>query len=327
MKKKILICTLILTLAISILTSCGAGAANDMAVRDDMFVTKGESIMAPALDYAEEMDYGYTGNYVVDAGGKYVETEIPSSTGANNGDYKEKIIKNVSISAQTKEYEKSLDGILSALSQHGGYEESVTSSGKSYYSSDYYTRTARMTLRVPSENLEKFLSEVGSLINVTSQSSSQSNVTAQYYDTKARLEVLEAERVAYEEMLKMAKDVSEVLEIRDRLYKTIEEIEASQTQLNIYDNKVSFSTVTINLDEVREYVEVPTAKITFGERIAKAFKESWTDFANGCQNFAVWFVGAIPTLLVLAVIFGGGITVLVAAIKRSKKKAKKNDNQ
>lgn len=325
MKKKILICTLVFSLVISALVSCGASSLD---VRDDMFAsnTKAES-MSPALDYAyaEESDYGYDVGYYVESGsaGKYVE--VSTSSGANNGDYKEKIIKNVSIAAQTKEYEKAIDGILSALAQYGGYEESLSSSGKSFYSNDYYTRTARMTLRVPSENLEKFLGEVGSLINVTNQSSSQANVTSQYYDTKARLEVLESERLAYEEMLKMAKDVYEVLEIKDRLYKTIEEIEANKTQLNVYDNKVSFSTVTINLDEVREYVEVPTAKITFGERIANSFKQSWRNFADGFQNFTVWLVGAIPTLLVLAVIFGGIAVIIITTVKKAKKNKKKID--
>ena len=325
MKKKILICTLVFSLVISALVSCGASSLD---VRDDMFAsnTKAES-MSPALDYAyaEESAYGYDGGYYVESGsaGKYVEDS--TSSGANNGDYKEKIIKNVSIAAQTKEYEKAIDGILSALAQYGGYEESLSSSGKSFYSNDYYTRTARMTLRVPSENLDKFLGEVGSLINVTNQSSSQANVTSQYYDTKARLEVLESERLAYEEMLKMAKDVYEVLEIKDRLYKTIEEIEANKTQLNVYDNKVSFSTVTINLDEVREYVEVPTAKITFGERIANSFKQSWRNFADGFQNFTVWLVGAIPTLLVLAVIFGGIAIIIITTVKKAKKNKKKID--
>lgn len=323
MKKKILLITLVFAMIISMLASCGA-TANDMAVRDDMFLpsSKGEQMWAET-----EAAYGYDGGYIADVNNKYVEVGKPieESTGANNGDYREKIIKNVSISAQTKEYEKALDGILAALAQNGGYEESVTSSGKSYYSTDFYTRTARMTLRVPSENLDKFLGEVGGLINVVSQSSSQANVTSQYYDTKARLDVLENERTAYEEMLKIAKEVSEVLEIKDRLYQTIAEIEAAKTQLNVYDNKVSFSTVTVTLDEVRDYVEVPTAKITFGERIVKTFKQSWKNFAEGFQNFTVWFIGAIPTFLVLAVIAGGVAIIIVTTVKRAKKK--KNNNE
>lgn len=325
MKKKFLICTLVFALLISLLASCGAGkevADNaDSAIRDMLAET-----MAPSFD----MSYGYDNGYTSGGGyNKYYESEkvLDSSTGANNGDYSEKIIKNINISAQTKEYEKSLDGILSALKQYGGYEESVSSSGRSYYSGDYYTRSARMTLRIPAENLDTFLGEVGNMINVTSQSSSMSNVTSQYYDTKARLEVLEAERKAYEEMLTMAKDVSEVLEIKDRLYKTIEEIEANKTQLNIYDNKVAYSTVIINLDEVKEYVEVPTPKTSFGTRIANSFKQSWKNFADNCQDFAVWFVSALPTILVLAVIIGGGTVIGLVVSKKVRNKKNENDGE
>ncbi len=329
MKKKILICTLVLALLLSVLASCGGAKGTD--VRDEMSegIYNGAMTMAPSempeMEVAYDSKYGYT-NVYLDKSPQYDKVIDDSvSTGANNGNYSEKIIKNVTVIAQTKEYEKALDGILAALKQHGGYEESVSSSGKSYYSNDFYTRTARMTLRIPSENLDNFLSEIGSMINVTSQSSNQANVTSSYYDIKARLEVLESERTAYEEMLKMAKDVTEVLEIRDRLYKTIEEIEANKTQLNIYDNKVSFSTVHVTLDEVREYVEVPTPKTSFGDRIAGAFKDSWIGFANGFQNFIVWFISAIPTILVLAVFIGGGITIGIVVYKKVKKA--KNDGE
>ena len=88
---------------------------------------------------------------------------------------------------------------------------------------------------------------------------------------------------------------------------------------------MSFSTVTVTLDEVRDYVEVPTAKITFGERIVKTFKQSWKNFAEGFQNFTVWFIGAIPTFLVLAVIAGGVAIIIVTTVKRAKKK--KNNNE
>ena len=318
MKKRFLICATIFTLVVTLLASCGATAKDEaLDIRDNFLEAE---TMAPSYAADIELDYGYSNGY-----GKYddyykvVEESVTSSTGANNGDYKEKIIKNINMSAQTKEYEKALDGILSSLTENGGYEESVTSSGRSYYAGDYYTRSARMTLRVPAENLEKFLGEIGGLINVISQTSSQANVTSQYYDTVARLGVLEAEKTAYEEMLKLAKDVTEVLEIRDRLYKTIEEIEASKTQLKVYDNKVSYSTVTLNLEEVREYVETPTTKTTFGQRIANSFKRSWQNFADNFQDFVVWLVGALPTICVIVAIAGVGTVIAIVANKKSKK--------
>ena len=331
MKKRILICTLVLTLIVTLLASCGATAKDE--AYDNMIPEMDAVMTSPSYSYdaTEDMAFGYENGY----GEKYYdkvlevpETEsVTSSTGANNGNYKEKIIKNINMSAQTKEYEKALDRILDSLAQNGGYEESVTSSGRSYYAGDYYTRNARMTLRVPAENLDTFLGEIGGLINVTSQTSSQSNVTAQYYDTVARLNVLEAERQAYEEMLKLAKDVTEVLEIRDRLYKTIEEIEASRTKLEVYDNKVAYSTVIINLEEVREYVQTPTAKTTFGQRIVNSFTRSWKNFADNFQDFVVWLIGAIPTIVVIVVIAGAGTTIVLVAGKKSQKKRQNKNNQ
>ena len=59
------------------------------------------------------------------------------------------------------------------------------------------------------------------------------------------------------------------------------------------------------------------------ERIAKSFKQSWKNFADGFQNFTVWLVGAIPTLLVLAVIFGGIAVIIITTVKKAKKNKKK----
>ena len=313
MKKRLLIFTLIVTILVISLASCGGAAKGEALMRDDMAEVNG--LYAAPMEEAEiayNSKYGFEDSVALDK-------SESSTAGGMNESYSEKIIKNVSISAQTKEYDTALNGILTSLSAHGGYEESVNSSGRGYYAGEYYTRTARLTVRVPAENLDAFLGEIGGMINVTNQSSNKANVTAAYYDLKARLEVLEAERQAYEEMLKMAKDVGEVLQIKDRLYNTIEEIEANKTQLNIYDNKVSYSTVHITLDEVKDYVEVPTPKTTFGQRIANAFKESWIGFSNGFQNFIVWLVAVFPTLLVLTVFIGGAITAGIVIYKKKKR--------
>ena len=322
MKKKIFACLIVSVLVLVTFASC-------MATAEDIAYNKSESMggmaadmVMPEVDY--EYSYGYDNGYYAEDVKRPIEVVLPNS-GANNGDYSEKIIKNVSVNAQTKEYDKAIKSVLEAVKQHGGFEQSVSSSGIGYNSSEYYTRSARMTVRIPAENLEKFLGEVGNLINVTAQSSSQSNVTAQYYDLKARNEVLEAERAAYEEMLKEAKNVSELLEIRDRLYKTIEEIEANQTQLNVYDNQVSYSTVTIVIDEVKEYVEVETPKTSFGDRVGNAFSGGWRNFADGFQNFVVSFIYSLPSILLFIVIAGGAAVISVAVVKKATKKHKKEN--
>ena len=90
----------------------------------------------------------------------------------------------------------------------------------------------------------------------------------------------------------------------------------------LYDGQVAMSTVHLTLREVITYTEVVEPDPTFGQRISRAFKESWSDFGAGCQNFAVWFVEAFPTLLVLGVI-GGGIATVVIVLNRKAEKRRR----
>lgn len=247
-------------------------------------------------------------------------SEDASGAVADGAQYQEKIIKTVFISGQTKQFDAAISSIRSELAAVGGFEESFTSSGKSYSSSEYYCRDARMVLRVPAEKLDAFLGKVGDLVNVVREESTKSNVTAEYYDIASRVNVLESEKAVYEKMLSETKDITQLLEIERRLYDTIAEIEAYKTRLNVYDSKVSYSTVTISLNEVIEYSSVTPAKATFGERIKTAFTESWKDFVVGCKDFAVWLVYALPTILVLAVIVSAALLIIKASKSKKKKK-------
>jgi hypothetical protein len=116
-----------------------------------------------------------------------------------------------------------------------------------------------------------------------------------------------------------------MLKVQERLYDVIEEIEALQTKLNLYDGQVAMSTVRLSLREVIVYTAVVEPDPTFGERIGEAFRESWADFGEGCQDFAVWFVEAFPTLLVLVVVHGGIFLIIFASVKRGQKKRAARD--
>jgi hypothetical protein len=75
------------------------------------------------------------------------------------------------------------------------------------------------------------------------------------------------------------------------------------------------STVNLTLREVIVYTEVEEPDPTFGQRMKEAFVESWSDFGEGCQDFAVWFVEAFPTLMVLGII-GGVVAIVIVRLNR-----------
>ena len=311
-----LITTAILLLCL-FLSSCGAAGAAEM---DSVAPGKGDVYYEPEYGMATDNYYSKgEENFVGDKVTGAPTPEVPSVK-----DYSEKIIRDVNMSAETREFDRALAELRASVISCGGFEQSINTTGRSYHSNNTYRRTANMVLRIPAEQLDAFLNDVGDLVNVTSQSTGSTNVTTQYYDIQSRINVLESEKAAYEEMLKKSDEVEYLLKIKDRLYDVIEEIESYKTQLRIYDNQVAYSTVTVRLEEVVEYSPIVTPKDTFGTRVSKAFTESWRGFGNACQNFAIGFVYAIPTLLVLAVIVGGFAGVVVIGTRIIIKKIRQN---
>lgn len=311
MKMKRIFCLGLALLMLFVFVSCGAEKSNSL-VRDEMADIYYE-YDAPMEDAKTETIFDY--NYSASEGlGGVDGTEMPE------GEFEEKLIVTVSLRTQTKEYDTALGTLRASVARFGGYEESFQSYGKSYNSSDSYRRSASMTVRIPAEQLDAFLSEVGELVNIVNEQNSMSNATEEYYDLAARAKVLEEERTAYEAMLSKAVDIEEVLIVKDRLYDVISEIESIKTRMNVIDSRASYSTVHLSLEEVIDYTTVTTPKTTFGTRISNAFTESWRNFAEGCQDFAVWFVRALPTILVLLVIAAVVVVFAVASNRRLKKR-------
>ena len=244
--------------------------------------------------------------------------------GGLNGDYDRKIIRTVTMSCETKAYDDAVTTIMTALEAHKGYVEASDVTGTGYEDVKNSARRATYTLRVPAESLDAFLETLRTDegIRILSQSASSDEITATYYDTVSRLETLEAEKTSLMAMLEGFTDYSDInsmLKVQERLYNVIEEIEALKTKLNLYDGQVAMSTVYLTLREVITYTEVVVEEPTFGQRMKEAFVESWTDFGEGCQDFAVWFVEAFPTLMVLGII-GGGIAAVIVTLNRKAEK-------
>ena len=245
--------------------------------------------------------------------------------GGQNGGYDRKIIRTVTMSCETKGYDDAVTLIMTALQSHGGYVETSNTTGTGYEDVKNSERRATYTLRVPAEKLDAFLETLRADegIRILSQNATSSEITAAYYDTVSRLETLKAEKASLTAMLEGFtdyKDISNMLKVQERLYDVIEEIEALQTKLNLYDGQVAMSTVHLTLREVIIYTEVVEPDPTFGQRMKKAFVESWTDFAEGWQDFAVGFVEAFPTLLVVVGIHAGIFFIIYGSIKRGQKK-------
>ncbi len=241
-----------------------------------------------------------------------------SSTNAKKSS-SQKIIKRYDYDYETEHFDDAYAYLKNQVDTYGGYVSSSEIRGGGY-ASDY--RKLYMTARIPAEDSEQFVSELGQLGTVVSQSESAEDVTLQYSDTESRIEALEIEQDRLNALLEKADSLETIIALEDRLTEVRYELENYQSRKKLYDDLISYSTVDITLKEVNYTVEVDDG--TFFSRIMTGLERSLRDIGAGFVGFVEWFIINLPYFIVWGLIIFGVVKVIRAIRKKSKaKKLKK----
>lgn len=240
-----------------------------------------------------------------------------------------KIIKTYRVSTETKQFDDAMTALEKMIADNGGYTESSTVENRSLSNdSENYCRTARFTVRVPAEKAEAFLASVGDALHVTTSTSEAEDVSDTYYDIEAMLEELIAERDSLLKILDSVDTKADYdfwLKATERLSDVRGQIAVYQRRLMNYDDKVTYSTVHVTVEEVLTYTE--NSGSHFGSRFVESFRNGWVDFGNGFLEFLIWFVGALPVLLFLGVIAAAIVFTVVFTKHRKNRGSKNNENK
>ena len=253
-------------------------------------------------------------------GGIYEEMGSGTATGGVPQLEGQKLITTVEVNAETEDLDEMMTAVNARITELGGYIEfQNTYFGSAYV--NYRYRSANMTIRIPAEYLADFLQHVEGVSNVVSKQQSQENVTLQYVDTESRIAALQAERDRLMELLEQAGDLSDLLQIEERLTDVLYELESTTAQLRSLDNQVSYATVELYISEVTAYT--PTQEDSIWQRIGSGFMENIRDMAEGLEDFFVWLVTYSPQLIIIAAV----VFVVVRIIRRTvrRRRAKKNE--
>ena len=311
---------MVLLILVSAFVSCGASKGLMYDAAEDMEVMNGMTGSGSYKGYDNMHMLEVETSAVLDA--YYSKAEAPSSTADGSVEIKDplagrKIIKTVNVVSETKELDSALANIESEVAALGGYIQSSNTYGKSY--EKYSNRRANYTLRIPAERLDIFMNSFGGYVNITSKTEKVDDITDTYTDIEARLEALKTQETRLIELLAKAEKLEDVITLEERISYVRYEIESYEAKIRNYDTLIAFSTVNIELSEVIDYTPEPIKDPTFGERLGEAFRESWKEFSEGCKDFSVGLVYALPTLLVLAVIVLIIVLIIVGAVKRRRK--------
>lgn len=234
-----------------------------------------------------------------------------------------KLIRNVNMDLETREFDTLTKSISDAVTTFGGYIQQSDVSGNSLnWSGDRSSRYSSITARIPSDKLDAFLTEVSSQGNVTYKNESVQDVTLQYTDITSRKKTLQMEQERLWALLEKAESVDAVIALESRLSEVRYQLESLESQLRSLDNQIVYSTVYLSIQEVQ--VLTSTDPDTIPVRIQKGLSRSLNQLQVSSVDFVVWFVSSLPILIVLAVLVLIVIAVLqkifkIRILKRHKK--------
>lgn len=267
---------------------------------------------------AEKGDYYFAHNSeIADATVANRDNTTSSSTAeAPETGINQKLVRKLRIEAETEDLDALLGQIDQRVAELGGYCENREVYNGSPSNTRRY-RHATLVIRIPAEKLDQFSEHVSGVSNVTSSNETADDITLTYIATESRVKALQTEHDRLLELLAKAENMSDLLEIESRLTKVRAELEQIASQLKLYDNMVNYGTVTLNLNEVREYTVVEEPE-TVWERIGAGFMESLEGVGIFFRELFVFVIVALPYL----VLIGIAVTLLVIIIKKRKKSKK-----
>ena len=307
-----------------VLAGCGGSsnkyADTSAAVTEEAYDTGTGYLSDDIYSYAQE------NGYAAEEPAEALEAKTDGSESPEVADTSRKLIKNVDLEVETEEFDDLLTTIEQKTEALAGYiEESYTYNGSAYRGRS--TRNASLIIRIPAGKLNTFLSEVAEVSNVISRNERVTDVTLQYVDMESHKKALVAEQDRLLELLEQAENIEDIISIESRLSEVRYQIESMESQLRTMDNQVSYSTINLSIEEVKQLT--PVKEQSVGEKIATGFWKNLTRVGAGILNFVIGLIISIPYVLLWGIIIAIVVFIIRSVLKknRSRKVSNKVSNK
>lgn len=293
-KKRIRSALLLLFIGL-LLAACASSSSKTSAAGNAQEAMRYQN--APQVtEAAQMMDEEYKDDSLEEA------DAVTSSGGIQPVDTQRKLIRTVSMSLETVQFDSLMDSITKKVTELGGYIENSNISGSSIrYGGERNQRSAQITARIPADNLLAFITEVEENGNVTGKQESVEDVTLNYADVESRKKTLEVEQERLWELLEKADTTEAIITLESRLSEIRYQLESYESQLRLMANQVSYSTVNLYVDEVSLFT--PTKEETVWQRIRRGFLENLESVGNALTNLLVWLISTSPAIILCLAVF------------------------
>lgn len=202
----------------------------------------------------------------------------------------QKIIKESFLRFETSDLDKTYQDISRYIKENNGYlQNDETDKGYGQFS-------RRLVIRIPTSGFQKVIDSISNKVAYfDTKNISATDVTEEFIDLEARLKAKRTLESRYLELLSKANNVKDILEIEKELSQIREEIEAKQGRLKYLENRVSFSTLTV---EFYKRTAESGVTVSYGSKMWNAIKGGF----NGLSYFFLGILHIWPFILIIALI-------------------------
>ncbi len=216
----------------------------------------------------------------------------------------EKIIKSASISIEIKDYKESIVIIKESVKKWKAYISEEEEKNYSYQISN------TLIIRVPAKYFDSLITDIiKDVKQVDTKSISSLDVTEEYIDIETRLKTKREYEKHYLKLLAQAKNIEEILQVEQQIRVIREEIEAKQGRLKYLNDRIGYSTLTLNIYQYFDDLYKPG----FFKNILDALQGGW-------KGLKIFIIGLFYIWPVWVILITGLILLRIYLRKRRAKK-------
>ena len=215
-----------------------------------------------------------------------------------------KLVKTGGLTYQVESTQSEYVRISALLEKYEAYISSENES-KGYDRINY-----NVTVKVLPQNFDPLIGDLTRDRKLDNRWVNTSDVTERYYDLQSRIANKKKLEERYQEILKKADNVRDILEVERNLNQVRTEIESLQGQFKLLSHQVNFSNLDLSFYELIPYELDQEPRPGFGTRLLNSLSAGW----QGFLTFIVYLLALWPFGL-LAV----GVVWVVRKIRKRKK--------
>jgi hypothetical protein len=217
-----------------------------------------------------------------------------------------KIIRTVSLTIVVKDFDIVRPAVDRVLRDVSGYVGQIQVSGARGEG-----RSLHAHLRVPSERLEEALRSLRGVGQVIDESQSGDDVAEQVMDIEARLANSRNTEKRLTDVLKnRTGKVADVLEVEREISRVRGEIEQLDAQRTDLERRVSYATVTLEVNEQRQ-ASLDIGPQPLSTRLRNALVDGLRDALESTSDVVLWALRVAPTVLVWIVVLWWPVRALM----------------